>query len=166
MIASHQKCDYKPGKKLDLAANPAHESVDNNYQVMRTLEAMVVISQSEAAAAHSQPTSSRRHHTGQHQRRATDSHPDVPVDPPSVVHCRVPIGGLSNGERKKLIKEVALVHQVFKAAKSMNQTILLEMPIPKIIGEALPKSLKDGENFVEDGVLGHIDVLCHGMASL
>ncbi|GKD21658.1 Rop guanine nucleotide exchange factor 14-like protein isoform X1, partial [Tanacetum coccineum] len=55
---------------------------------------------------------------------------------------QVPIGGLSDGERKKLIKQARLVHQVFKAAKSINETILLEMPIPKIIREALPKSGK------------------------
>ncbi|PWA39097.1 small ubiquitin-related modifier 1 [Artemisia annua] len=76
-------------------------------EVMRTLETMVVISQSEAAAAHSQPTSSRHHYTGQHQRRATDSHPDVPVDLPSVVHHRGfhvanSIGGsLGNSARDK-----------------------------------------------------------------
>ncbi|PWA98936.1 RHO guanyl-nucleotide exchange factor 14 [Artemisia annua] len=53
---------------------------------------------------------------------------------------QVPVGGLSDGERKKLIKQARLIHQVFKAAKSINETILLEMPIPKIIGEAIPKS--------------------------
>ncbi|KAJ9556198.1 hypothetical protein OSB04_010812 [Centaurea solstitialis] len=55
---------------------------------------------------------------------------------------QVPIGGLSDGERKKLLNQAKLVHQIFKAAKSINETILLEMPIPSIIGEALPKSGK------------------------
>ncbi|KAI3707329.1 hypothetical protein L6452_25750 [Arctium lappa] len=55
---------------------------------------------------------------------------------------QVPVGGLSDGERKKLLNQAKLVHQVFKAAKSINETILLEMPIPNIIGEALPKSGK------------------------
>ncbi|KAK9079943.1 hypothetical protein SSX86_001618 [Deinandra increscens subsp. villosa] len=54
----------------------------------------------------------------------------------------VPVGGLSYEERKKLLNQTKMVHQIFKAAKSINQTILLEMPIPKIIGEALPKSGK------------------------
>ncbi|GKD92457.1 Rop guanine nucleotide exchange factor 14-like protein isoform X1, partial [Tanacetum coccineum] len=36
---------------------------------------------------------------------------------------QVPIDGLSDGERKKLIKQVRLVHQVFKAAKSINETM-------------------------------------------
>ncbi|KAI3716844.1 hypothetical protein L1987_68034 [Smallanthus sonchifolius] len=55
---------------------------------------------------------------------------------------RVPVGGLSDGERKRLLNQAKLVHQIFKAAKSINETILSEMPIPKIIGEALPKSGK------------------------
>lgn len=55
---------------------------------------------------------------------------------------QVPINGLSNGERKKLLNQAKLVHQIFKAAKSINETILIEMPIPKIIGDALPKSGK------------------------
>ncbi|KVH87536.1 hypothetical protein Ccrd_025184 [Cynara cardunculus var. scolymus] len=55
---------------------------------------------------------------------------------------QVPIGGLSDGGRKKLLNQAKLVHQIFKAAKSINETILLEMPIPKIIAEALPKSGK------------------------
>ncbi|KVH89825.1 Plant specific Rop nucleotide exchanger, PRONE [Cynara cardunculus var. scolymus] len=53
---------------------------------------------------------------------------------------RVPVGGLSDGERKKLLNQAKLVHQIFKAAKSINEAILLEMPIPTIIGEALPKA--------------------------
>lgn len=52
---------------------------------------------------------------------------------------QVPMNGLSDDERKKLFNQAKLVHQIFKAAKSINETILLEMPIPKIIGEALPK---------------------------
>nr|XP_043635765.1 rop guanine nucleotide exchange factor 14-like [Erigeron canadensis]XP_043636467.1 rop guanine nucleotide exchange factor 14-like [Erigeron canadensis] len=55
---------------------------------------------------------------------------------------QVPIGGLSDGERKKLLNQAKLVHQIFKAAKAINETILLEMPIPNIISEALPKSAK------------------------
>ncbi|KAI3821875.1 hypothetical protein L1987_09450 [Smallanthus sonchifolius] len=54
----------------------------------------------------------------------------------------VPVGGLSGEARKKLLNQAKIVHQIFKAAKSINETILLEMPIPKIIGEALPKSGK------------------------
>nr|GFD17580.1 Rop guanine nucleotide exchange factor 14-like [Tanacetum cinerariifolium] len=46
----------------------------------------------------------------------------------------------SDGERKKLLNQAKLVHQIFKAAKTINESILLEMPVPKIIGEALPKS--------------------------
>ncbi|KAL4592972.1 hypothetical protein LXL04_005981 [Taraxacum kok-saghyz] len=55
---------------------------------------------------------------------------------------RVPVDGLSDGQRKKLLNQAKLVHQIFKAAKSINESILIDMPIPNIIGDALPKSGK------------------------
>ncbi|KAL8226757.1 hypothetical protein R6Q57_016589 [Mikania cordata] len=61
---------------------------------------------------------------------------------------RVPVGGLSDGQRKRLLNQAKLVHQIFKAAKSINESILLEIPVPKIIGEALPESGK--ENLGDD----------------
>ncbi|KAK9716057.1 hypothetical protein RND81_06G208600 [Saponaria officinalis] len=53
---------------------------------------------------------------------------------------RVPAGGLSETARKKLLSQGNVVHQVFKAAKSINENVLLEMPVPKAIQDALPKS--------------------------
>ncbi|XP_062095715.1 rop guanine nucleotide exchange factor 14 [Humulus lupulus] len=55
---------------------------------------------------------------------------------------QVPDSGLSDSARKKLIKQGGVVHQVFKAARSINQSVLFEMPVPTIIGVALPKSGK------------------------
>lgn len=55
---------------------------------------------------------------------------------------QVPMTGLSDSERKKLLYQGRMVHQVFKAAKSINENILLEMPVPAIIRDALPKSGK------------------------
>ena len=52
---------------------------------------------------------------------------------------QVPDSGLSDSARKKLIKQGGVVHQVFKAVRSINQTVLFEMPVPTIIGDALPK---------------------------
>ncbi|XAR69227.1 hypothetical protein NMG60_11000735 [Bertholletia excelsa] len=54
----------------------------------------------------------------------------------------VPTFGLSEPERKKLLHKGKVVHQVFKAAQSINETVLLEMPMPIIIRDALPKSAK------------------------
>ncbi|XP_057997664.1 rop guanine nucleotide exchange factor 14-like isoform X2 [Hevea brasiliensis] len=55
---------------------------------------------------------------------------------------QVPKTGLSDSDRKKLLYQSVLVYQVFKAAKSINENILLEMPVPTIIRDALPKSGK------------------------
>lgn len=50
---------------------------------------------------------------------------------------QVPSTGLSENERKKLLNHGRVVHQVFKAAKSINESILLEMPVPTVIREAV-----------------------------
>jgi hypothetical protein len=50
--------------------------------------------------------------------------------------------GLSDTERKKLLHQGRVVHQVFKAAKSINENVLHEMPMPTIIQDALPKVIK------------------------
>ncbi|KAH7515085.1 rop guanine nucleotide exchange factor 14 isoform X2 [Ziziphus jujuba] len=55
---------------------------------------------------------------------------------------QVPASGLSDSARKKLLNQGMLVHQVFKAAKSINGSVLHEMPVPTIIRDAIPKSGK------------------------
>lgn len=55
---------------------------------------------------------------------------------------KVPDSGLSDMERKRLLHQGRLVYQVFKAAKSINENVLAEMPIPTVIKEALHKSGK------------------------
>lgn len=52
---------------------------------------------------------------------------------------RVPPIGLSEIERKRLLHQGKLIHQVFKAAKSINENVLAEMPIPATVRDALPK---------------------------
>ncbi|QCD90947.1 hypothetical protein DEO72_LG4g1909 [Vigna unguiculata] len=55
---------------------------------------------------------------------------------------KVPKCGLSDTEKKKLLHQGGVVRQVFKAAKSINESVLLEMPVPAIIKDALIKSGK------------------------
>ena len=55
---------------------------------------------------------------------------------------RVPATGLSDAERKKLLNHAKRVHQVLKAAKSTNESVLLEMPVPDIVKDALNKVSK------------------------
>ncbi|KAL5099776.1 hypothetical protein RYX36_004103 [Vicia faba] len=55
---------------------------------------------------------------------------------------QVPKTGLSDTERKRLVHQGRVVHQVFKAAKSINENVLLEMPVPGVIKDALSKSGK------------------------
>ncbi|XP_073102223.1 rop guanine nucleotide exchange factor 14 isoform X2 [Elaeis guineensis] len=53
---------------------------------------------------------------------------------------RVPDSGLSPSQRKRLGFHGKFVHQVLKAAKSINEEVLHQMPIPDAIKDALPKS--------------------------
>ncbi|XP_058762518.1 rop guanine nucleotide exchange factor 14-like [Vicia villosa] len=55
---------------------------------------------------------------------------------------QVPKTGLSDTERKRLVHQGRVVRQVFKAAKSINEHVLLEMPVPAVIKDALSKSGK------------------------
>lgn len=52
---------------------------------------------------------------------------------------RVPRMGLSDIERKRLLNQGRVVQQIFKAAKAINDSMLLEMPMPTIIKDALLK---------------------------
>ncbi|KAJ0989801.1 hypothetical protein J5N97_008157 [Dioscorea zingiberensis] len=55
---------------------------------------------------------------------------------------QVPESGLSPSQRKRLGFQGKLVHQILKAAKSINEQVLLQMPIPTAVKDALPKSGK------------------------
>ncbi|CAH8384314.1 unnamed protein product [Eruca vesicaria subsp. sativa] len=50
--------------------------------------------------------------------------------------------GLSSLGRKNLLEKGNVVYQIFKAAKSINEEVLLDMPLPTIIKDSLPKSGK------------------------
>ncbi|CAD5195551.1 unnamed protein product [Musa acuminata subsp. malaccensis] len=53
---------------------------------------------------------------------------------------RVPESGLSPSQRRKLGFQAKFVHQILKAAKSINEQVLVQMPIPSAIKDALPKA--------------------------
>ncbi|KAK9928324.1 hypothetical protein M0R45_025467 [Rubus argutus] len=55
---------------------------------------------------------------------------------------QVPATGLSDTAKNKLLNQGRVVHQVFKAARTIKESVLLEMPVPTIIKDALPKSGK------------------------
>lgn len=54
---------------------------------------------------------------------------------------QVPATGLSDTAKNKLLNQGRVVHQVFKAARTIKESVLLEMPVPTIIKDALPKVL-------------------------
>lgn len=50
--------------------------------------------------------------------------------------------GLSDAAKQKLLNQGRVVHQVFKAARSINESVLFEMPVPTVVRDALPKVMK------------------------
>lgn len=65
----------------------------------------------------------------------------------------LPTKGLSQVQAKKLLYQGKTVHQIFKAAKSINESVLLSMPLPVAIKNALPKS---GRESVGEGLYRHL----------
>ncbi|KAL9259539.1 Rop guanine nucleotide exchange factor 14-like protein [Drosera capensis] len=55
---------------------------------------------------------------------------------------RIPKDGLSEKARKKLLCQGNLVHQVFKAAKSINEDVLNGMSVPGTLQKSLPRSVR------------------------
>ncbi|GAB2235497.1 hypothetical protein Droror1_Dr00025922 [Drosera rotundifolia] len=55
---------------------------------------------------------------------------------------RIPKDGLSEKARKKLLSQGNLVHQVFKAAKSINEDVLNGMSVPGTLQKSLPRSVR------------------------
>lgn len=66
---------------------------------------------------------------------------------------QVPATGLSDTAKRKLLSHGRIVHQVFKAARSINESVLLEMPVPTIIRDALPKVIQPF--FLFHSILNH-----------
>jgi hypothetical protein len=52
----------------------------------------------------------------------------------------VPEIGLSQSQRKRLVFQAKLVLQILKAAKSINEQVIFQMPIPEAVMNALPKA--------------------------
>ncbi|VVB02216.1 unnamed protein product [Arabis nemorensis] len=63
---------------------------------------------------------------------------------------KVPKEGLSSSVRNNLFEKGNVVYQIFKATKSMNETVLLDMPIPTIIKDSLPKMLSSESASIDE----------------
>ncbi|KAK8471615.1 hypothetical protein PHAVU_003G277800 [Phaseolus vulgaris] len=115
-----------PKARSDIKMNlPALQKLDS--MLMETLESMV---NTEFWYAEEGSRSEGRNTTGRQSKRWWLPSP------------RVPRTGLSEVERKRLLHQGRIVHQIFKAAKSINDNMLLEIPVPTVIKDALLKSGK------------------------
>ncbi|QCD81821.1 hypothetical protein DEO72_LG2g2151 [Vigna unguiculata] len=115
-----------PKARADIQMNlPALQKLDS--MLIETLDSMV---NTEFWYAEEGSRSEGRNTTGRQSKRWWLPSP------------RVPRTGLSEVERKRLLHQGRIVHQIFKAAKSINDNMLLEIPVPSVIKDALLKSGK------------------------
>ncbi|CAJ1942017.1 unnamed protein product [Sphenostylis stenocarpa] len=115
-----------PKARTDIQMNlPALQKLDS--MLIETLDSMV---NTEFWYAEEGSRSEGRNTTGRQSKRWWLPSP------------RVPRTGLSEVERKRLLDKGRMVHQIFKAAKAINDNMLLEIPVPTIIKDALLKSGK------------------------
>ncbi|KAG4379931.1 hypothetical protein GLYMA_16G076100v4 [Glycine max] len=115
-----------PKARADIQMNlPALQKLDS--MLIEALDSMV---QTEFWYAEEGSRSAGRNTSGRQSRRWWLPSP------------RVPRMGLSDIERKRLLNQGRVVQQIFKAAKAINDSMLLEMPMPTIIKDALLKSGK------------------------
>ncbi|KAL2333931.1 hypothetical protein Fmac_015144 [Flemingia macrophylla] len=113
-----------PKARADIQTNlPALQKLDS--MLIETLDSMV---HTEFWYAEEGSRSEGRATTGRQSKRWWLPSP------------RVPRTGLSDIERKRLLHQGRVVHQIFKAAKAINNNMLHEMPVPTIIKDALLKS--------------------------
>ncbi|KAG4938955.1 hypothetical protein AAZX31_16G098300 [Glycine max] len=115
-----------PKARADIQMNlPALQKLDS--MLIEALDSMV---QTEFWYAEEGSRSEGRNTSGRHSKRWWLPSP------------RVPRTGLSDIERKRLLNQGRVVQQIFKAAKAINDNMLLEMPVPTLIKDALLKSGK------------------------
>lgn len=116
-----------PKPRADIQANlPALQKLDS--MLIETLDSMV--------SAEFWYTEGGSWAEGRSQRTSSMRSWLVPLP-------QLPITGLSQNERAKMLNLGKVVHQIYKAAKSINETVLLQLPVPTLIKDALPKSGKE-----------------------
>ncbi|KAE9459122.1 hypothetical protein C3L33_08974, partial [Rhododendron williamsianum] len=113
-----------PKPRADIQANlPALQKLDS--MLIETLDSMV--------SAEFWYTEGGSWAEGRSQRTSSMRSWLVPLP-------QLPITGLSQNERAKMLNLGKVVHQIYKAAKSINETVLLQLPVPTLIKDALPKA--------------------------
>ncbi|MED6171360.1 Rop guanine nucleotide exchange factor 14 [Stylosanthes scabra] len=116
-----------PKARADIHMNlPALQKLDS--MLIEALDSMV---DTEFSYAEGGSRAEGRSTSSQHSKRWWLPSPQVPRT------------GLSDTARKRLLHQGRVVRQVFKAAKSINENVLHEMPVPEMIKDALVKSGKN-----------------------
>ncbi|XP_059441756.1 rop guanine nucleotide exchange factor 14-like [Corylus avellana] len=130
------------GRTLEIMTPKARADIHMNLPALQKLDSMLIetldsMVNTEFWYAEGGSRAEGRNNSGRQSKRWWLPSPQVPKT------------GLSDTERKKLLHQGRVVHQVFKAAKSINENVLLEMPVPAIIKDALPKLGKERKKWMK-----------------
>ncbi|XP_010516742.1 PREDICTED: rop guanine nucleotide exchange factor 14-like isoform X1 [Camelina sativa] len=129
------KQDGENGRSLEIMTPRARPDIHMNLPALRKLDSMLIETLDSAVNTEFWYSEVGRKAEGKNKITRESKRWWLPSP-------KVPKPGLSSSGRKKLVEEGNVVYQIFKAAKSINHNVLLEMPIPTIIKDALHKSGK------------------------
>ncbi|KAG7569277.1 PRONE domain [Arabidopsis thaliana x Arabidopsis arenosa] len=129
------KQDGENGRSLEIMTPKARADIHMNLPALRKLDSMLI--ETLDSVVNTEFWYSEVGHKAEGKNKITRESKRWWLPSP-----KVPEPGLYCSGRKKLVEKGNVVYQIFKAAKSINQNVLLEMPVPTIVKDALPKSGK------------------------
>ncbi|EPS63690.1 hypothetical protein M569_11093, partial [Genlisea aurea] len=129
LVPAKQSCS--DGGILEVMTTKPRSDIQMNLPALKKLDSMLLESLDSMAEAEFWYADEGGGNRGEGSRRSAKWWFPSP---------QVPSAGLSDTERKRLLHHGRFMHQIFKAAKTINRNVLLEIPIPVAIKEALPKA--------------------------
>ncbi|CAE6031265.1 unnamed protein product [Arabidopsis arenosa] len=134
-LAIPSKQDGENGRLLEIMTPKARADIHVNLPALRKLDSMLI--ETLDSVVNTEFWYSEVGHKAEGKNKITRESKRWWLPSP-----KVPEPGLSSSGRKKLVEKGNVVYQIFKAAKSINRNVFLEMPVPTIVKDALPKSGK------------------------
>ncbi|XP_013634071.1 PREDICTED: rop guanine nucleotide exchange factor 14-like isoform X1 [Brassica oleracea var. oleracea] len=129
------KLDDKNGRSLEIMTPKPRANIHMNLPALRKLDSMLIETLDSMVCTEFWYSEVGRRAEGKNEISRESRRWWLPSP-------KVPKPGLSSLVRKNLLEKGNVVYQSFKAAKSINEQVLLEMPVPTIIKDSLPKSGK------------------------
>ncbi|KAF7138440.1 hypothetical protein RHSIM_Rhsim07G0141200 [Rhododendron simsii] len=116
------------GRTMEIMTPKARADIQANLPALQKLDSMLIETLDSMVSAEFWYTEGGSWAEGRSRRTSSMRRWLVPLP-------QLPITGLSQNERAKMLNLGKVVHQIYKAAKSINETVLLQLPAPTIASE-------------------------------